>query len=461
LKILQTFELGVLIANKALKFLIPSLFLLLILATAAAAINYGELDPAFGADGIVTSDLGTLFDEYSDITIQPDHKIIAVGTAISDDSALAITVTRYSPDGSPDMGFGTNGTKKIMVGELGFEGDAVALQNDGKIVVAGSGAIDESRDIVVIRLETDGDLDPAFATNGIFTASLTPSDDFATDVAILYTGQIAVSAVGNTGSESRPFVVRLTANGTIDSSFGGDGIVEVPLADGSAGQLKGIGFQNDNRIVVAGEVRDGVQQDFLTARFHPNGDLDQTFGGTGVLSTAVGSGNDAGEALVIRQDGKIVVAGSATENQQFDFALVRYNTDGSLDTSFGEDGKVITPSGDGSSIAFDVKALPNGGIIAAGDLNLELFGSEIVLHQYLPDGGLDPTFGNGGIAFADVTSGFDIGTGVVRDQTTGRILVAGGSGAFGPSPDSVVVAFTGAPDEAQDQKIFLPVIFSD
>jgi len=450
----------VFIGSKTLKHLIAALLLCLIMVTAVAATDNGELDSALGANGIVTTDHGTLLDDYEDIVLQPDHKIITVGTAVTDGDPFVLTVARYLQDGSLDNSFGLDGTSSIEIDEFGTLGGAVALQSNGKIVVVGSSANISGRDILVIRLETNGDLDTTFGANGVFTASLTMGPDTATDVVIQDNDQIVVSAVGNTGVNSKPFVIKLADNGSPDPSFGDNGIVEVPLEDGSAGQLKGIDIQNDNKIVVGGDVRDGVQQDFLTARLHPNGSLDTSFGSTGVISTAVGAGNDAGEGLVIQQDGKIVVAGSATQNQNFNFALVRFNTDGSLDNSFGNGGKVISPT-DGSSIAFDVAPLTNGGIIAVGDSNIGILDSEIALQQFQPDGSLDPTFGDGGIALADVTSAFDVAKGVVRDSTTGRILVAGGVGAFGPTPDSAVLAFIGDPDEVTEQMLFMPIILSD
>ena len=113
-------------------------------------------------------------------------------------------------------------------------------------------------------------------------------------------------------------------------------------------------------------MRDGVQQDFLTARLNPDGSL-IIFRWYGRDQYTGRAGNDAGEGLMIQQDGKIVVAGSATEDQRFKFAVVRFDADGSLDTSFSGDGKVISPTEDGSSIALDVLVLPDGGIVAAGD----------------------------------------------------------------------------------------------
>ena len=106
----------------------------------------------------------------------------------------------------------------------------------------------------------------------------------------------------------------------------------------------------------------------------------------------------------------------------------------------------------------NVMVLPNGDIIAAGDVDRTILDSEIVLHRYDSDGSLDTTFGNDGIAFADITPGLDVGSRIGRDPTTGRILVAGGVGAFGPSPDSIVVAFVSDPDEEQGQTIFMPIM---
>ncbi len=461
MKTVLTFNHGILMGNKALKYLIVALLLCLLLVTVATGAGFGELDPDFGTGGIVTVDLGMLFDDFADVTIQPDGRIIAVGTAATSGNPFMTTMVRLNEGGSLDTSFGDSGIRNITFGNFGSDGGAVELQSDGKIIVAGASSNSTGRDVLVARLNTDGDLDTTFGTSGTISLTLTSGLDFATDVVVQDNDQIVVSAVGDSGPNSKPFVVKLTANGAADPSFGNNGVVEVPLADGSAGQLKGVDLQDDNKIVVGGEVRDGVQQDFLTARLNPDGSLDSSFGGTGVIDTPVGAGNDAGEGLVIQQDGKIVVAGSATEDQRFKFAVVRFNTDGSLDTSFGGDGKVITPTGDGSSIALDVLVLPNGGIIAAGDASRGPFDSEIVLHKYNPDGSLDPLFGDGGIVRADISPGYDVANGVTMNLASGRIITVGGTGAFGPVPDSVVVGFTGAPDDVQEHMIFTPVILND
>jgi uncharacterized delta-60 repeat protein len=285
--------------------------------------------------------------------------------------------------------------------------DAVALQADGKIVAAG-GVVqaDNSQDFAVTRYEANGVLDPTFGSGGIVQA---PAGT-ARAVAVQPDGKIV--AAGTDFSHIR--VVRYDADGSLDPSFGSGGVVTTPVGTGAA-DASAILLQPDGKIVVGGESSVGLQTVFTLVRYDTNGSLDPTFGGGGVVTTAVGAGDSAVKALVLQPDGKIVAdgdaVGAASEGVP---GLVRYNTDGSLDATFGNGGIVTTHVGvGGASASTGPLALqPDGKLVVVVGFSLVRYGA---------DGTLDPTFGAATTfagTFGPTASGLAL-------QPDGKILVVG------------------------------------
>ncbi|MGH9824601.1 MAG: delta-60 repeat domain-containing protein, partial [Blastocatellia bacterium] len=217
------------------------------------------------------------------------------------------------------------------------------------------------------------------------------------------------------------------AIGDLDPSFGGAGKVVTNL--GGFDVIHALAVQNDGKIIAAGT--SGVQ--FAAARYNANGSLDSGFGGNGTLTTdfSGGAGFEQANALVLQPDGKIVAAGYTPSSSGFDFALARYNSDGTADKRFGNRGKVTTNFFGFSADEAAASALviqSDGKIIAAGSTN-SLFGLNQVfgLARYNEDGTLDPSFGNGGtvaISFFNNRDYNEIARAVVI-QPDGRILAAG------------------------------------
>lgn len=192
-----------------------------------------------------------------------------------------------------------------------------------------------------------GDLDPTFDGDGIVITRVEPFTNYANAVAIQTDGKII--AVGFTTSGSA--IVRYNASGSLDNTFNGSGIATLP--DGAA---NGVAIQTDGKIIVVGHNGDSANLDFKVLRYNTNGTLDTTFDGDGIMTTAVGSGYDVAYSIAIQTDGKIVVSGRADSDPVFttSFAIVRYNTDGTLDTTFDSDGIVIVP-GPGNAITDSLK----------------------------------------------------------------------------------------------------------
>ncbi|MEU6087745.1 calcium-binding protein [Streptomyces sp. NPDC047085] len=397
--------------------------LALVLALPGAALAApGDLDPTFDGDGKVVTDFGG-YDESRDMAVQSDGKIVTVGLNEPPAGGAAdFAVARYNPDGSLDSGFGTGG--EVLTDVSGGDediADGVAVQPDGKIVVVGRSADPASSGgnaFTVVRYNGDGTLDASFDGDGIALTDFGlggPQEAYAVTVQ----SDGAIVAVGESGADVA--IARYNPGGSLDAGFGTGGKVTTAFAGGSATAYD-VALQTDGAIVVAGRAGYNYPanaSDFALARYTPDGSLDNGFGSGGRVITPFGEADVAG-GVKVQTDGKIVVAGSS----DFDFALARYNTDGTLDSGFDGDGKVTTSFGpgtlDGSS---DVALQSDGKIVAAG-----ISQSDFAVARYNVDGSLDSGFGTGGKVTTDVDNGFFDTATAVAVQSDGKIVASGNTG---------------------------------
>jgi uncharacterized delta-60 repeat protein len=320
----------------------------------------GSLDSSFDSDGKVTTTIGSNADAYS-VAIQSDGKIVVAGNTIIG-GRDKIAVARYNTDGSLDSSFDSDGKVTTTIGESDYA-NSVVVQSDGKIVVAGSSATGGDSNFALIRFNTDGSLDSSF------DPAVTPigsSNDEAYSVAIQSNGKIVVAGYSDNGAQRVFAVVRYNTDGSLDSSFDSDG--KVTTAIGSDDLAKSVAIQSDGKIVVAGSSNNGSDNDFALIRYNGDGSLDSSFDSDGIAITVFGSSSDFGNSVAIQSDGKIVVAGSSNNGSNNEFAVARYNTDGSLDSSFDSDGKVTTAIGLGD-YAFSLALQSDGKIVVAGSSN--------------------------------------------------------------------------------------------
>ncbi|HYH50024.1 MAG TPA: Ig-like domain-containing protein [Acidimicrobiia bacterium] len=285
-------------------------------AVSPAQAAAGDLDPTFGGDGIVTTDFGG-YDSAAALAIQPDGKLVVAGyTSGQTDDAI---VARYKANGGLDSTFSTDGIAATDFG--GYDAvSAVAVQDDGKIVVAGhtSGQRDDS---VVARFNANGSRDTGFGNGGVVITDLGGYDALSA-IAVQADGKIVVA--GHTfGANENAVVARYNANGTLDNSFGGDGIVTTDL--GGYDSASALAIQDDGKLVIAG-MTFGQTEDAVLARYNANGNLDNGFSGDGIVTTDLG-GYDSAAALAIQDDGKLVIAGS-TFGENDDAVVARYEPNG-------------------------------------------------------------------------------------------------------------------------------------
>ncbi|MGI8836583.1 MAG: hypothetical protein ACR2H4_08090 [Pyrinomonadaceae bacterium] len=330
----------------------------------------GSLDSSFGGTGIVLTPVGNFPNDHAtSVAIQADGKIVVVGYSFNGGAnGIDFAAVRYNTDGSLDTSF--NGTGKVVtpIGSSHDVARSVAIQADGKIVAAGGSYNGANYDFAVVRYNTDGTLDTSFGGTGKVITPIGSSYHSASSVAIQSDGKIV--AAGSSQGVSNDFrtndfaVVRYNADGSLDTSFNGTGKVVTPIGNSYYG-ASSVAIQSDGKIVAAGGSYNGASYDFAVVRYNPNGSLDTSFNGTGKVVTPIGSADDFAASVAIQADGKIVVAGSSGNGSGDDFAVVRLNPNGSLDTSFNGTGKVITPVGK-SSAASSVAVQADGKIVVAG-----------------------------------------------------------------------------------------------
>jgi uncharacterized delta-60 repeat protein len=328
---------------------------------------------------------------------------------------------------------------------------------DGSIVVAGGAGFGgtapaEERDFAVARYQPNGTLDTTFGSAGIVTTDFAARNDAATGVAVLDDGSIL--AAGRATVENEDFALaRYKPDGTLDDAFGSGGTVVTDLRSGNEG-ANAVAVQGDGRIIAVGvAIRDGEVGDFALVRYQPDGSLDRTFGSGGTVLTATGSLDTTATAVALQEDGNIIVAGFAREPREpAEFAVVRYLPDGSLDPSFGAGGTVTTDFGPGAAAAYGVAVQEDGKIVAAGGLDIlrgdEIEDREFALTRYKPDGTLDSGFGSNERVITDF--GFGIAWSVaVAIQEDGRIVSVG---AVVPGPTEARFALARYnPDGALDR----------
>ena len=391
-----------------------------------AVVRYtptGSLDATFGSGGkVVTNLIGGSEDRADAVAIQRDGKIVAAGeSSVLGDSFM--TLVRYTTAGRLDPAFGTGG--KVVLARRSASG--VVIQKDDKIVVAGPADVKKGEDFALVRLTRAGRLDKSFGSSGTKLTDFAGSFDWAYAVAVQADGKIVACGSSSREDHDDDFaLVRVTPVGRPDPRFGRSGKVVTDVSGGSHDRASAVALQADGKIVAAGTV-DG---DIAVVRYTTGGRLDATFGSGGKVVTDLGLGiDDRASAAAVQADGKIVVAGWSDAGGSYDFALVRYTTEGRLDAGFGSGGKVLTDLGRGSDDrAYAVAVQKDGKIVAAGtretDRGLAFPTSDFALVRYTASGTLDATFGVGGV----VLTHFDATAGVaaaVAIQNDGKIVVAG------------------------------------
>ena len=403
--------------------------------TAAGAA--GDLDGSFGIDGKVSPHFESLYNGASSLIVQDDGKIL-VGGPISEGDVLRVGAARFLTDGSLDPAFGTNGTITTPL-DIASRGSArLVLQQDGKMVVVGSAIKNLWMDFALQRYDAAGALDAGFGSGGTAVATITSKSDQANTVVVQNDSKIVVGGTAWTGTAEGFGVARYLATGVLDTTFGSSGKRVTKVGD--IGFDSSLALQSDGKIVQAGISTTGNLSSFTLLRYNTNGSLDAGFGSGGKVITSFGGSSGVG-GLAMQSDGKIVAAGTFWDGKLYNFALARYNENGSLDGSFGNGGQLTfnffgeTSNGSGLAIQSD------GKIVVAGQCGGQ--GNErFALARLDPDGGLDDLFGVAGRIRYGSGSNRALGSGVGL-QNDGKILMAGKMFTGEYSTDFLLMRFQG------------------
>ncbi|MGH8994334.1 MAG: delta-60 repeat domain-containing protein [Acidimicrobiia bacterium] len=405
--------------------LVPA-FLLAVTPPALAAP--GDLDPTFDGDGRAVIDVGPRSGAVA-VLVQPDGKIVTGGTELSG-FLSRLLVTRLNPDGSLDTSFAGDGTANIEVGVASFAAAVARQQADGKILIGGTAVTGGSFVFAVVRLNADGTPDAGFGTAGVVTTSFPGADSGSSfqmnDLILQPDGKIVA---GGTAPDVDPLsnhfaLVRYNSNGSLDTTgFGVGGRVLTDFPTGVPDQLQALALQPDGKIVAAGST-EPLATIVALARYNTNGTLDASFGSGGLVTTPPPAGGENAYDVVVQPDGRIVVAG---ESGSGDFVLLRYLSNGSLDASFGVAGRVTTDFGTTSDSARALVRQPDGKLIAGGTAGTQP-GSVFALARYQANGALDPTFSGDGRVTTDFANGDPTALSFLEDlalQPDGKLVAAG------------------------------------
>ncbi|TAN65573.1 MAG: hypothetical protein EPN17_16395 [Methylobacter sp.] len=368
----------------------------------------------FAMSGQVTTDLGGYSYGYGgSVAVQADGKILMGGWNYKSNNDSDFVLMRYNSDGSLDLSFGGNGIIITDLGNAEF-GNSVAVQTDGKILLGGHSYNynNQNGDFALVRYNTDGSLDLSFDNDGIVTTAGS------------YDGSVTVQADGKIllgGGTNNFALMRYNSDGSPDLSFDGDGNVITDV--GNDGHGNSVTVQTDGKILLSGySYNSSRNSDFALMRYNTDGSLDLSFGGNGIIITDLGN-SELGRSVTAQADGKILLGGHSYNSSGNDnIVLVRYNTDGSLDLNFNGNGIVTATGGyDGGTVAVQA----DGKILLTGS-GLNGTYNDFALVRYNTNGSLDTSFGVDGIVTTDLDNSYDNGNSVTV-QADGKILLGGTS----------------------------------
>lgn len=397
----------------------------------------GELDGDFGIGGKATLSFGESSDTGQAVTVQEDGKVVVAGYT-SSESFRDFAVARFLVNGNPDPDFGSGGKVTTY---FSFQDVAVdvAIQSDGKIIALGHGyGTGTAQDFALARYTFSGALDSTFGSEGKVMTAISGGSDFAQSLAIQADGKIIAAGYAHNGTDFEFAIARYTATGTLDTSFGTGGIAVFPIG-GLADYLTDLIVRQDGKILVGGSTNtpdNGV--DFSVAKLTSSGVLDTSFGTGGIVTIAAGV-REFSWGIALQEDEKILLAGSSLGGSYYaDTKIIRLTPDGALDASFGDGGEVITAVAAGTDLARDIAVQDDGGILVTGYANSGA-SDDFFLLRYTDSGILDPSFGEEGIVITSI-SGNDQAWDLAI-APSGKIVVAGAS-SIGSNANFAVVCYS-------------------
>lgn len=348
------------------------------IAVAARFNTDGSIDTSFGEDGKVLMPIGSMKSFATDVALQADGKIVMSGYTW-DNVTGDIFALRLNTDGTFDNSFGSNGVALVDNGSDVSE--AVAIQDDGKILVGGY----TNDNFTVARFNTDGSLDTTFGTNGWSITTFSIGSSYVKDVKIQNDGKIVLGGfLIDDLSIFEMALARLNSDGSIDNSFGTDGMVYFNIGNGNDfGEA--LAIQDDGKILLGGHKwisNIGLKHDLAVVRLNEDGTFDNTYGDNGVTTARLEDGPNYSGDIVLQDDGKLIIAGYTVRGTEYNLAMARFNTDGNLDDTFGVGGMVSTDFNQREDYGTAITLQPDNKIILAGYSYAPTGGSEVIVVRY-------------------------------------------------------------------------------
>jgi len=384
----------------------------------------GTLDLTFNGTGKVVYNKDNM-DLYTDVKVQSDGKIVAVGTSYTPTWSAEIEVTRYLVDGSFDLTFGTGGHFNYSGGiETGAY--KCIIKDDGKILIGGYTTDYATYSMLLLQLNEDGTPDISFGTNGVVLENIGPGENIINALAVQDDGKILAAGYSqNTEYKNVPVILRFSATGVRDTAFGTDGLASIPITE-IDNDFSAIRIQSDGKIVAAGHISNGMSWfSLLVARFNTDGLLDTGYGTDGIINLNLGNVDDEFYDLQLTPDDEAILAGFTVSQGDlfYHLLLMKFDASGFPDISFGLDGYTIVGEvpytfGDAMVLQTDGKILIagcTGGLMPANN--------DWALWRFSADGNLDPDFGTNGVVTTEFFGNADEALGIALYQD--KIILAG------------------------------------
>lgn len=413
------------------------------------SLHADTLDPLFGKGGVSVTKLSAGLDRGEVVALQSDGKIIVAGIR-NNTFQSDIALLRFLSDGTPDLSFGKKG--RVITNLGGSEKIyGIAVRPDNKIVVGGFHAGKEEQQVLVAQYTQEGKPDPLFGEEGI-VLTLFEGKAEVHYLLLQPDGKILVTGFTVRQNNTDMILARYLHNGNLDPDFGDNGKVVSDF--GSLDRAYGMALKPDGTILVSGGILfENSGEDCVVIGYTPNGDLDWNFGGSGISAVPTGNGQDICSSVAVEKEGNIFAAGFSTQGEnQADFLVARFKPNGILDESFAGRGWRTDDIRKGIDIAHAVTPLPSGHILVAGEAAMsptpiwEKRKSQFALLRYLPNGTLDSHFGQNGKIFSTFSEKRNHSAEGMILQPNGDILLTGYTGKnigllrivgeiFLPSPD--------------------------
>jgi uncharacterized delta-60 repeat protein len=407
----------------------------------------GDLDTTFGGTGTVSLNYFNRNDLANAVAVQSDGKVIVAGTTATGITAQGtdVALARYNVDGTLDTTFGVGGTVTTHLGGTSDSAFALVVQADGRVLLAGGVRITSTlsgTDFALVRYNTDGSLDTTFGTNGMVRTDLgSNTNDVANAMKLTSDGRIVLAGSSLVSGSQQFAAARYLSNGALDTSFGGgDGFVVMPFVNGN-GQAKAVATLADGSMILAGTLMDfaaSTGSDYAAIRLLSDGTLDTNFGAAGWTTVHLGGQGETANGVLVTSTGAIVLVGESSQTTQQVVGVARLTAAGQLDDTFGAGlGFVTTNFAGGINFGAGAVLQGDGKIVVAGTATVNGL-SRFAVARYESDGALDDTFASGGKVTYAFAAGESFGKAIAADGQ-GRLVVVGNVSVAAGNADFAVM----------------------